>query len=160
MSPSARRWAALSLTKGDAGFRSSAGGYVGVLVPEAVFPDPCAAGDPVPASTADEFVAALSAMKGFTAENVREMTVGGRPATSFLLTNTVDTSTGACARDLMLPLFTHAGSPNGAETNSRLDELFYVLDVDGTPVFVVIDTWQTPEDLAELMAVAADISFD
>ena len=99
-------------------------------------------------------------MKGFTAENVREMPVGGRPATSFLLTNTVDTSTGACARDLMLPMFTYAGNPNGAETNGGLDELFYVLDVDGTPVFVVIDTWQTPEGLAELQSIAANISFD
>ena len=152
-------WAAQSLTEGDAGFRSN-DGFIGVLVPEAVFPDPCTVGDPVPASTAEEFVAALSAMKGFTAENVREMPVGGRPATSFLLTNTVDTSTGACTRDRMLPMFTFAGNTNGAETNGGLDELFYVLEVDGRTVFVVIDTWPTPEGLAELQSIAANISFD
>lgn len=152
-------WTAQSLTQGDAGFRSEAG-FIGVLVPEAVFPDPCTVGDPVPASTAEEFVAALSAMRGFTAENVREMPVGGRPATSFLLTNTVDTSTGACTRDRMLPLFTYVGNTNGAETNGGLDELFYVLEVGGRTVFVVIDTWPTPEGLAELQSIAANISFD
>jgi hypothetical protein len=149
-----------SLASGEASFHSDAG-YLGVLIPEAVFPDPCAAGEPVTATTADEFITALSSMTGFTAEDPRTITIGGLPATSFLLTNTVDTSTGACARDKMLPIFNYVDNPpNGAETNGGMDELFYVLEVDGRTVFIVVDSWQTPEGLAELQGIVGDIRFD
>ncbi len=54
------------------------------------------------------------------AVDVADATVGGQAGPSSLLTNTVDTATANCTRDLMLPLFTTPDSLNGAETNGGM----------------------------------------
>ena len=147
-----------AIEAGEASFSSNAG-FVGALVPEGVFADPCKPDLPVKASTVDEFVTALSSMTGFSAEDVRQTTVGGRPATTFLLKNGIDTSTAGCTRGPLLPMFSFAGHPEGASTNGGMDELFYVVDVDGKPVFVVVDGWSSPTALDELKSIAEGIQF-
>ena len=147
-----------ALNNGTAAFRSQAG-FLGMVIPEAVFEDPCHVdSSPIPQTTVDGFVDALSRMPGFAAVNVTDTTVGGKPARKLLLTNTVDTATANCTRDLMLPLFTTPDSPNGAETNGGMPELLYVFEVGGRPVLLAIDTWPTEADRQSLESIAETIT--
>jgi hypothetical protein len=117
-------------------------GSVEAFVAEAVFPDPChITGAPVAIDTPDELVAALTSMTGFTATQPTATTVAGRPARTFVLTNTIDTATAGCTRDLMLPLFTYPGHPEGAGTNGGQRQVVWVVDVDGKPLLVLGDGW-------------------
>jgi hypothetical protein len=132
-----------------------------MVIPEAVFEDPChVEASPVAQSTVNGFVDALSGMTGFSASELSNTTVGGLPARKFLLTNTVDTATANCTRDLMLPLFTMADAPNGAETNGGMPELFYVFEAGGQPVFVVIDSWGSDADRQALESIVDTITFE
>ena len=147
-----------ALNNGSAAFRSQAG-FLGMVIPEAVFEDPCHVdSSPVPQTTVDGFIDALSRMPGFSAVDVTDTTVGGKPARKLLLTNTVDTATANCTRDLMLPLFTTPDSPNGAETNGGMPELLYVFEVGGRPVLLAIDTWPTEADRQSLESIAETIT--
>ncbi len=134
-------------------------GSLEVFVPKAVFPDPCrVAGSPTPIGTADELVAALSSMVGFTATAPTATTVAGYPARSFVLTNTVDTATAGCTRDLMLPMFTFVGDTAGAGTNGGQRQVVWVIDVGGQPLLVLGDGWQdisrsTLQDLVGTIAL-------
>jgi hypothetical protein len=118
-------------------------GSLEAFAPRAVFPDPCRiTGDPIPVATADALVTALRAMKGFSATQPTATTVSGRPARTFVVTNTIDTATAGCTRDLMLPLFTYAGHPEGAGTNGGQRQVMWVVDVDGAPLLILGDGWQ------------------
>ena len=118
------------------------GARINLLLPEAVFPDPChVTGSPLPVSTTDQLVTALRSMRGFTATAPVSTTVAGHPARSFVITNTIDTATAACTRGLMLPMFTYLGNADGAATNGGTRQVLWVVDVDGTPLIVVGDNW-------------------
>jgi hypothetical protein len=107
-----------------------------------VFPDPChVTGSPLPVSTADQLVTALRSMRGFTTTTPTSTTVAGYPARSFVITNTIDTATAGCSRDLMLPMFTYLGNADGAATNGGTRQVVWVVDVDGTPLLVVGENW-------------------
>jgi hypothetical protein len=117
-------------------------GSVEVYLPDAVFSDPCRlAGDAAPVSDADDLVAALTSMSGFSATTPTTTTVAGRSARQFVLTNTVDTATAGCARELMLPLFTYAGHAEGAATNGGQRQVVWVVDVGSTPLLILGDGW-------------------
>ncbi len=117
-------------------------GSIEAFVAEAVFPDPChITGEPVAVATPDELVAALTSMAGFPATQPVDTTVAGRPARTFVVTNTIDTATAGCTQDLMLPLFTFSGHPEGAGTNGGQRQVVWVVDVDGKPLLVLGDGW-------------------
>ena len=118
------------------------GAGISLLLPEAVFADPChVTGSPLPVSTTDQLVTALRSMKGFTATAPISTTVAGHPARSFVITNTIDTATAGCTRGLMLPMFTYLGNTDGAATNGGTRQVVWVVDVGGTPLLVLGDNW-------------------
>lgn len=115
---------------------------IGLFRPEAVFPDPChVTGSPLPVTTADQLVTGLRSMRGFTTTTPTSTTVAGHPARSFVITNTIDTATAGCTRDLMLPMFTIPGNADGVATNGGTRQVVWVVDVDGTPLLIVGDNW-------------------
>jgi hypothetical protein len=144
---------------GAATFAMQDGGSVEIFLPEAVFPDPChITGDPVPVSSADELVAALSTMRGFSASTPTATTVARNPAKTFVITNTIDTATAGCTRSLMLPMFTQLGNSEGAATNGGARQVVWVVDVGGQPLLVIGDGWQdadrsTLESVVETIAL-------
>jgi len=117
-------------------------GSVEIFVPEGVFTDPChPTASPTPVKTAGELVDALSSMAGFTPSSPTSTTVSGYPAQRFVLTNTIDTATAGCTRDLMLPMFTFLGNAEGAATNGGMRQVLWVVDVHGQLLLVVGDGW-------------------
>jgi hypothetical protein len=143
-------------------------GYLGAFIPEAVFPDPChVAGSPVPITSGDDLLAALTSMKGFVAGPVTETTVSGRRTRMFELSNTIDTSNAGCTRDAMLPLFAYKGHAEDAATNGNTHQVLWVIDgqvgsgllrnVYAGPILVVADNFTSGADLDILKAVAMSI---
>jgi hypothetical protein len=130
-------------------------GSVEVFLPDAVFSNPCRiAGDAVPVSKADDLVAALTSMSGFSATTPTTTSVAGHDARQFVLTNTVDTATAGCTRELMLPLFTYAGHPEGAATNGGQRQVMWVVDIGSSPLLILGDGWHDSRraDLEALIA--------
>ncbi len=122
-----------TLDEGNAAF-SWPHGYLGVFIPEAVFPDPChVSGSPVAITSGDDLLAALTSMRGFTAGPVTESTISGRRARMFELSNTIDTSKAGCTRDAMLPLFAYRGHADGAATNGDTHQVLWVIDGQSGP---------------------------
>ncbi len=127
-----------SLVEGDVNI-SSDSDYVVIEIFENMFADPCHTEsgpiDPPIARTVDGIVTGLGQMPGFDVGSISDIVVGRHAGKAFELTNTVDTSTSACSRGQMLPLWTY---PEGGEaaTNGGLLEQLWVVDVDGTAVII------------------------
>jgi hypothetical protein len=160
-----------SATVGDAAFggpSASDGTSYGITVDliEGVFGDPCHPGtgpttSPTPL-TVDGLVPALTHMVGFEAGPVSDVVVGGHAGKSFRLTNTVDTATAGCTRDLMLPLWTFLGDPSGASTNGGISLEVWVIDVGGTPIVIAADADATTltADRDQIQSIVDSISFE
>ena len=96
-----------------------------------VYPDPCGAPD-VPTATplgpsVDDLVTALTNLEGYDASAVSDVTIGGLPARSFVLTDSADTT---CQPGTLIGL---------ADTvSTNLDSImhFVVLDVDGQRLLI------------------------
>ena len=137
--------------------------WVSVDLVDGVMVDPChtKAGLVKPApKTVDALVSAISSMVGFDAGPVTDVTVGGLPAKSFTITNSIDTDTAACTEGPMLPLWTIGGGE--AATNGGATERLWVLTVHGT--LVVIDGELFPTTPApaieEIKTVVQSIVFE
>lgn len=161
-------WTSKAITATDVQFRKAApesgAAWLTVDLAENVFADPCHAGDrpidPPVAQTVDAFTAALTSMVGFTAGPVTDVVIGGHPGKTFVLTNSIDTTTTDCTGGAMLPLFTFGGGGSAA-TNGGATEHLWVLDVGGT--LVVIDGESFPGtpafQLLEITEVVPTITF-
>ena len=133
-----------------------------------VFDDPChppaatssPSGSPATPPTGDELVEALRAMQGFEAGPVTDTTIGGHPARTFVLTNSLtDEEAGQCTGS---PLDLWEGGGGRNVTNQRATDHIWVVDVNGTPITIDAQSQpgMTPDELvAEVEAVVASIQF-
>jgi hypothetical protein len=152
-------WRGSTITGGEATFEGPA--FLGVFKVDAVFPDPCktAGTSPVPVSTADEAVQAFGAMEGFTSTPAASDSIGGNPASRFEVSNSIDTSTAGCTGDLMLPLFTSPGKPEGNATNGGTTATVWVVDAATGPMLVWLDSYDAA-DVAALEQMVRSITFE
>jgi hypothetical protein len=147
---------------------SGSSGYLGAFAVDAVFEDPCKSDGTKKASRSDELLAALEHMKGFTAGDITESTLGGRRTRSFALSNAIDTAAAQCVRDGNLPLFTSRGNPAGESTNGGTRQVVWVVDgarstgvapgYEG-PILIVADGYDTDAHLAVLEEMVASFEF-
>ena len=96
-----------------------------------VYPDPCGAPG-VPTATplgpsVDDLVAALTNLKGYDASPVTDVTIGGRPAKSFVLTDAADST---CEGGTLI------GIADTLSTNKQSIQRYVVLDVDGQRLLI------------------------
>lgn len=140
------------------------GVWVSAHLVDGVLLDPCHPGTgqvrPTP-KTVDEFVAALSALKGFDAGPTSNSSVGGLPAKSLTLTNSIDTDTAGCTEGPMLPLWTFGGGQQAA-TNGGATEHLRVLIVHRRLVVIDGESFQnTPSNaIEEMQTVIESIVFE
>ena len=130
-----------------------------------VYADPChpdpASPPPAAMMSADEIVAQLSAMKGFTAGPISEATVGGHPAKAFRLTNDITLEQAQQCEGS--PLDTWESGFGPITTNQGATDQFWVVDVNGTPITINASTFalETPASLRdEVEQVVQSIQFD
>ena len=161
-------WTLMTLGFNDAQFKKTlptdAAPWIVVDVPDNVYPDPCHtdAGTPAPpvASSVDGLVTALTRMTGFDAGPVSDVTVGGRPGKTFVLTNAINTETAGCTGGAMLPMWTFPGGASG--TNGGATEQIWVVDVGGTPVVIDGESFPgtAPADKALIEPTVNSITFE
>lgn len=131
-----------------------------------VFADPChpPTGSPPPNAglpTLQQIVAGLTSMKDFSSGPVSDVTVGGHPAKTFVLTNAItDEAAAKCGGS---PLDLWNGGLGRNTTNQRSRDHIWVVDVNGTPVTIHATSvpGRTAADLiTEADAVVSSIQFD
>lgn len=157
-------------TDGVALYRSDpvqyAPGLIVVSRIDQVFPDPChpSAASPAPSGEplgGDEIVAQLRSLAGFTAGPVSEVTLGGHPARSFVLSNEIPTEEATkCAGS---PLDLWAGALGRNTTNQQSTDHIWVVDVDGVPVTIDLQSTSalTPaQAVTEAEQVVNSIQFE
>jgi hypothetical protein len=129
-----------------------------------VYPDPCHTEKgplaPPVAKTLDGVTAALTKMKGVHASEVKDTTVGYRPAKTFTLTNSVDTA--ACSDAPWLDAWTVAGEPAPRTMVNASTDQIWVVDVEGTVVLLhAMSFGNTPrESSREIIPLVGSITFD
>lgn len=131
-----------------------------------VYADPCHPDPALPSAapairSGDEIIAQLSAMKGFTAGPVSDVTVGGHPARTFRLTNDITLAEAEQCEGSPLDMWEDGLGRH--TTNQGATDQIWVVDVSGTPVTIDVQSvpGQTPVDLvAEAEAVVASIAYD
>ena len=129
------------------------------MIPATPIPaSPSASAEPL---TGDEIVAALQRLEGFTSSPVTDVTLGGYPAKTFVLTNAItDDAAAECEGS---PLDLWASTYGGNVTNQRARDHIWVVDVNGSPVTIDAQSipGRAPDELvAEVEAVVASIQFD
>jgi hypothetical protein len=96
-----------------------------------VYPDPCGAPGVPTASTlgpsVDDLVTALTNLEGYKSSPVSDVTIGGLPARSFVLTDAADTT---CQGGTLIEL------ADTIDTNLNSIMRFVVLDVDGQRLLI------------------------
>lgn len=138
--------------------------WVTVHLVEGVLVDPChpELGDVTPApATVDALLRALTGLKGFVAGPVTDVRLGGLPAKSVIIRNSIDTEAAGCGKGPMLPMWTFGGGQQAA-TNGGGTERLSVLLVHGR--LVVIDGESFPgtpsSAIEEIQAVIDSIVFE
>ncbi len=120
--------------------------YLGFFKVDKVYADPCHPGKGWrEATTTDELTMALSNMRGFDVGNLGHVTIGGRPATTFTITNTLDAEKRGCSDPPWLYLFDpySDGQPKPARTVGGTTQEMSVVsvwsptDLQDEPVLIV-----------------------
>lgn len=162
-------WTMRGLAGGEVNFVRStpaeAAPWVTIDLVNGVIADPCHGPgrpkSPAPATVA-ELVTAITGMVGFNAGPITDVSLGGLPAKSFQITNSIDTDTANCTFGPMLPLWTFPGSTVGGGTNGGATERIWVLSVNGTLVVIDGETFPTTPAAAaqEIDTVVQSVVFE
>jgi hypothetical protein len=117
-------WVMQDLSLSDVSFNSATHAFIGFFTVLDVYKDPCHpeagfAGEGWPPADS-ELESDLRSMTGFEAGPVTSVTIGGRAARHFTVSNNIDTSAAACTDGALLPLFATLDSPSRqAELRNR-----------------------------------------
>ena len=130
-----------------------------------VYTDPCAGelSDPPVPKTHDGLIRALSAMVGFEAGPITDVTVGGRAGSHVVVMNAMDGDADGCVTGNSIPIYTTMDNPDDSITNGNSRDEFWIVDVDGSPVILhglITRSSNEAADIAETEKIVETITFD
>ena len=158
-------WVATDLTTGRASLQKGPV-EVNFVIVDDVSADPCRASgwlSPPLGPTVDEFVTAITDWPGFQTTNLRDIRLGGMAGKALTLTNHIDMAT--CDSQAGLVQLSHAhGSDVGIfAILGDQEERFWVLDVDGTRLVVLVVSTsgdETQTELSDAIGIVGSIRFE
>lgn len=166
-------WTAVGLGNGHAGFHYQHNSSVAIdgrpwVILDRVssaYADPChteagPAALPSPA-TVEAVVALFTSFVGFDAGPVTDVVISGHAGKRFDLTNDIDTDTAGCTNGADLYMWTTGDGTEIGGTNSGSRLELWLIDVGGSPLLIVGESYPTTPEAARLQMeqIIASIAF-